>query len=498
MMDRIEEKPRVSGQQTIIGNTVLSTISEMSLLAVSVYYILAARFLGDVEFGKFGAAAGLVGLFILFVIFGFFYSITKVIVRERNKAGVYVTNALFVQSILALFFFGLCFTVVSVLSDTYPSDVRAVIIVVYIAEVLKSYNLTLRASCKAMGFFKFDTIAMLIERFFLLFAGMAVLLMGYPLIVVAGVLAVARGISFILLMVFQYRMGLHVLRCPDLRVSLYLVRNSVEYVVQSIFLRIFDHIDVVMLTWMRPFWEVGWYNLGRRIFEGLWMIPNMITEATYPEINARHLVSKDLVFRLFDKAFKYMLVIAIIVSVGTVIIGRTLIDLLFGEDFKHTAAVLMILGTAIVPSYLQFFFGNTLIAINLQRRVIAMSIARSVLNILLNLIFIPLYGYIGATIATGTTELFSMVGYGVMMAGEGLVRRSQVGFILKLGFAALILSGTNLLFSSISPIIRFFMTIGLYGLLLWMLRVFSGEEVDTFKHFIAGRWQSLKHTFNRS
>jgi O-antigen/teichoic acid export membrane protein len=342
-----------------------------------------------------------------------------------------------------------------------------------------------------MGHFKYDAIAMTTERSFLLVAGLVVLLKGYPLVVVAGVLAVSRFISFVLLLSFQYRMGLRVLRIPDLHTSLNLAKTSAEYVIQSVFLKIYDHIDVVMLTWMRPFTEVGWYSAGRRIFEGLWMIPNMITEATYPEINARHLVSKDLVFKLFDKALKYMLVIAVIVSVGTVIIGRTLVDLLWGESFANTSTVLMLLGVAIVPSYVRYFCGNTLIAINLQKRVIAMSIARSVLNVGLNLILIIFYGYIGATIATVATEYFSMAVYIQMMRKEGLMNRSQLPVLGKLGVAAAGLIGFNLLTSSLHPIIRFFMTIGVYLILLWLLKVFERDEILAFKRFVSARWKGF-------
>jgi O-antigen/teichoic acid export membrane protein len=474
---------QASSGQKIIGNTVLSTLSELSLVFTSVYYILVARFLGDTQFGKFGTAIGFVGLFTLLIHFGFSYSIVKVIVKEKEKTGLFVANALYIQFALSLFCFIACMGAASLLKAKYPIEVRQLIAITFAAEMLKCFNLTLRASCKALGEYRYDTIAVNAERFFLLGAGLLFLLSGYGLLTVALLLALSRLISFLLLGMFILKSGYPFFLFPNATLVKTLIKSSFVYVVQSAFWRVYDYIDLVMISLMRPFHEVGWYRAGRQILEGLWFIPNILTEAIYPELNARHHLSNDHVFKLFDKAFKYMLSISVMVCIGTVVIAKALIEMLYGPSFEKTTLVLILLGIAVIPSYLRYMFGNTLIAVNLQKKETMIAASRSGFNVVANLALIPFYGYIGATIATVATDYFSIVFYFIILKKQGLVRISQLRFIYKPFLAAGFVIPVFFLIRHYHGVIQFFILIGVYIIAVFALRIFERDEIVMIRKY---------------
>ncbi len=475
---------KVATSHQIMGNTLLSSLSEMSLIFTFVFYILAARYLGDEAYGKFASALAFVGLFSMFVLFGFSYSITKIIVRDRDRAGFYAGNALSIQFFIAIALLLVSSGVAWLLRVKYPPEVRTVIAIVFLAESFRCFGMTLRSTCKALGRFHYDTLAVNAERIFLLIAGGVLLVSGKGVEAAAWVLLFSRAVSFFLLLGFLGRSGQKIRLKPGLSTCRMLVRQSWIYVLQSSFWTLNNYVDVVMLSLLRNFVEVGWYSVARRFFEGLWFVPNIITEAVYPELSARHLVSRELVVKLFMRSFKYTLIVATVITMCTVMAAPDLIRLAYGSEYEQSILVLVLLGIAVVPSFLRYLFGTTLIAVNQQKKVTMLDAVRSALNIVLNLILIVLYGYIGAAVTTVVMEYLTLIAYFLVLKKEGLIRRKALGFSLKPLLAAALLFAGYTLFQELSGWIKLAGVFVLYWLLLFMMKIFDREELRIFKTFL--------------
>ncbi|NWG32643.1 MAG: flippase [Rhodocyclaceae bacterium] len=492
-MDRSSSSISVSSPQKILWNTIFSTFSEFSLFFTFLFFILVARFLGDTAFGQFSSALAFVGIFTLLVIFGFSYSITKWIVRDRSNSGAYTGAALIVQFGLTLLCFGITYGTALLFHHKYPHEVRMLILLVYVAECLKCYTLTLRSAVKALGGFHFDTLAMNAERVVLVVLGGILLLLGKGLYTAAGILVFSRMISFVLLYWAVHRLSPDGISFPGMDVCIQLVRESWIYMVQSLFWRVYDYIDVVLLSLLSTFEATGWYGAGRRILEGLWIIPNILTEALYPELNARHLVSPQLVKNVLDKAVKYLMMIGFGVCIGVLVLSKSLVQWFYGSAFQHTANVLLILGLTIVPSYLRYVFGNTLIAINLQKKEIEISAGRSIFNILANVILISRYGFLGAAVATVLTDFFALglylrLLYKVHLAGKAWIKDFGKSFASFLCVIPLFWG-----IRGISAPVQCLVLLGTYLVFLWIFRALTVHEMVFFYSHLAGKWREFIH-----
>jgi O-antigen/teichoic acid export membrane protein len=475
---------RTSSRQKIIGNTLFSLLSELSLLFTVVFSILAARFLGDREFGKLGAAVGFVGIFTLFIVFGFSYSIPKIINRRPENAGAAVWNALIIQASFSLACAVVCMSVAGLLRTKYTADVRILIGIVFIAETFRCFVFTLRAAFKTLGRFHYDTIAVNAERIFLLLAGTWVLIQTRNVIWAAVVLALSRAISFFILVFFLFRDGLHRNAGPSLAGCRMLMADSWIYAIQTGIFRLYDSIDLFMLSLMRPFAEVGWYRAGRQIIDGLTFIPNVLTEVVYPEMNSRHMVSDRMVTRLFERSFKYILITAVFVGLAVILFSGRIVALIYSPDYVRTVAVLAVLGISVIPAYIRYLFGNILIAINLQKSVLAVSGIRVGLNLVLNYILIRSYGYMGAAAATVAVEVFSFGVYAYLLKKQKFINRSQWAFAFKpilAGAAVLVLQRCM---PDMHFLVRFFILFLSYIGVIFALKTFDREEMSAFKLFI--------------
>jgi len=148
---------------------------------------------------------------------------------------------------------------------------------------------------------------------------------------------------------------------------------------------------------------------------------------------------------------------------------------------------LILLGFAVIPSYLRYLFGNTLIAINLQKKETVVAACRSGFNICANLSLIPFYGYVGATVATVATDYIAIAIYVVILGKQGLIHKRQLRFIYKPLLAGIVLSPIYFLFSGLYAFFAFFIFIILYIAMLFLMRIFDPQEIEVFRKYIRNK-----------
>lgn len=478
---------RVSPPRRIVWNTVFSAFSELSMLFTAAFFFLAANRLGKDVWGQFNTAMGFTGLFAMLILFGFSYSITKVIVRRPRDAGVAVSNALWLQAGLTVLTLGLCYGAALVFREKYTWSFRLLLLVVFAAESLKSWTLTLRAAVKALGGFHHDTVAMNAERVVLLVVGGGLLVSGRGVFAAAWVFAASRLISFVWLFFAVRRLCPGGYVRPSAKVSASLLSESWIYVAQSALWRVYDYIDTVLVSLLTiGFGPAGIYGVARKILESLWLVPNVLTEATYPEIAGRSLVSKDLVRTLLGRAIRYLTAAAFAVAVGTVLMAGTVMGW-FGPEYREGGKALAVLGLAVVPAYLRYLFGNTLIAVNLQKREIAASAARSVFNVAVNIVLIRRWGIIGAAAATAATDVFIVFLYWGILEKAGFVVRSQLAVLGKPFAALTLMAPVYWLIHGVHPAIQCAILLPLYAVLITAFGLFDRSELEWFRKSLAGK-----------
>ncbi len=172
---------------------------------------------------------------------------------------------------------------------------------------------------------------------------------------------------------------------------------------------IYFRIDAVMLSYLRPGVEVGWYGLAYRIVESTLFFPAMFGGLLLPHISAslsarninkaRGFVEQGLILIMTGGGF-----VAVVLS----IYASEIIQFLSGPAFLPAARLLQILTIALFIMFVGNFFGYILVSLNKQKELLYLSLALVVGNIVANAIFIPLFGATAAAITTVCTEICAM------------------------------------------------------------------------------------------
>ena len=389
--------------------------------------------LAPVSFGRYSVAFAFVGLFRLLPDLGMSYASTLAISRERALARPLVWNLLGFQTLLSLLSLLLCLGVGRAL---YSGETWVAVAVLSFDLVFKAFKTTLRWALKSLERYGVEAVSLLVERSaILLFAG-ASLLAGYGVVPFVLVFAAVRLVDMLALAAYVTARVLPLRLAFDGRLWRDLLLKGLPFAYVGLMLTLTFQVDAVLLGAMRGPAEVGFYRAPTLVLEGLTLVPRVIGYALIPTMAALHGTAPGAVTELYRRGSKYLLLAGLPVAVLGVLESDRLIPQLFGNAYQPSVPASVILLPATVFMFLSNFGETTLACIDRWKTIVVVSTAALLLNVGLNLAWIPTHGYHGAAWATLATEGFYFAATAAALAAYGH-RVSWLGLLLRPAAATL-------------------------------------------------------------
>jgi len=447
---------------------------------------LAARYLGPVDFGAWSLATAFVGLFRILPDFGMSYASTLAISRERSEARRLTGNLLGFQAVLSLLTLGLCLGIGRLL---YHGVFWIAVVVLSFDLILKALKVTLRWLLKSFEMFGTEAASLLIERLLILALGFWSLRAGWGVVGFVVVFVLVRLPDTAGL--YAYIHGRVVPLVPSYDKGLWreLFQKGLPFAYAGAMILLFFQVDTVLLGQIlgptRGPTEVGWYSAPVRILEGLSLVPRILSYALIPTMASLYKSSPSAVSELYRRGSKYLLLAGLPVAAFGILESHRFIPLIFGEKFLPSVSASRILIPAAAFMFLSNFGETTLACINRWGTIVIVSTLALVVNVALNLLWIPIYGYHGAAWATLLTEAayFAMTAlalwkYGQRASWLALVARPALAtpaFALALWLAR----DLPFLWASVLASAAFLPATLLLG-------VFDQKEIDLIKGLLRG------------
>jgi O-antigen/teichoic acid export membrane protein len=179
-----------------------------------------------------------------------------------------------------------------------------------------------------------------------------------------------------------------------------LLKDSWPLALSGIVVMVYMKIDQIMIKHMMTEEAVGYYAAAVRLCEAWYFIPVTLCNSIFPAIvNAKN-VSEEFYNNRMQKLYDLLTWLAIAIAVPVTIFSDQIITLLFGNEFLPASPVLTIYIWAGIAVFLGVASSQYLINENLTKLSFFRTSVGMVVNVVLNLILIPVYGIIGAAIAT--------------------------------------------------------------------------------------------------
>ena len=456
-----------------LRNTVLILVARVISRIIALIAVIAiGNSLGDTRFGEMQTAVTYVGLVGVVTDLGFSALYVREGARDTHALARYWNNIASLK--LVLFVVGLPL----LLAALYVAGLRSLLLPSFAVLVLSGYQLLLRNTLYAMQKLGFEIIEIVPEAVVVL----VLALVGAHLGADAGYYLWAYAASYALACVYfaivllrkgvlrpRWKLDTSLLR-PWLRAAIPL---GITFVITTVYFK----IDVPILQRFRPYDEVGWYTFAYKPFESLLFIPFTLRGVVFPLLSLYHRRAPDRVLVLSEKFFKALVLLGWPVTVGIFLLAPQFNDLL--RLYPESAASLQILALGIVFMFADNTFAATLNAIDKQMLFAMVAVVGLVINVGVNLVVIPRYGYLGASWAVVVTEAaLVVVGWFVLRAQLGAIR--VVRSTWKTIVAGLLMGGFIVLAHPQGRLMLVVVVVAsavIYGLVLLLLRVADAEEV---------------------
>lgn len=185
-----------------------------------------------------------------------------------------------------------------------------------------------------------------------------------------------------------------------------IIQESYPLGIMLFFNLIYFRVDIIILSFYKSTIDVAIYGYAYKYFEFLLAIPLFLSNSVYPFLLGS-LKNLRKYYALGQNYILIFLLLSIIIIVPAWV-GSPLISIV-KKDFIPSILIFRILLIALPVFFITNILQWILIAKNQKTFLLKIYIASAILNILLNLIFIPLYGAIAAALITGISELFILV-----------------------------------------------------------------------------------------
>ena len=194
----------------------------------------------------------------------------------------------------------------------------------------------------------------------------------------------------------------------------------------SVAISIYTVLDTLMLGFMTDYREVGFYNNAMHISRALLMVVTSLSVVAIPRIS-QYCREQDYgrINDLANKSLSLVSFLAFPITFGVACIAPTFVPLFFGVEFEGAVLPLMILSLLVIAIGMNNLFGmQILVAMSLDKLFLRSTLVGTVTNFILNLVLIPMYSAVGASISSVIAETLIVLVMGIFIYRNTPVRFS--------------------------------------------------------------------------
>lgn len=158
-----------------------------------------------------------------------------------------------------------------------------------------------------------------------------------------------------------------------------------------------------------------------------------------PTLSRAYLTDVGLVQRWYFRSVKIILLIGLPIATGGTIVALPLFLLLYGEQYLPSVSIFQIIVWDVPLLLFTSFCGNMTTVIGEERMAARIYFTAAIVNVLGNLLLIPMFGMYGAAIATLLTDFAAAVQF-YRVLGHRLKLPNMTSVALRVVFACIVMA----------------------------------------------------------
>ena len=303
------------------------------------------------------------------------------------------------------------FAIFSVILYAFDSDKTrvSIILLASLAVLPQAIAVTFDGIFIALRKLQFSAIASLIGSITIAFLGFSLVSKGFGVLGAINAIIIGQFIFAATLILLLYKQG--GLKISEVKLSVIkkALSGSLPYGLLAILGLLYFRIDTILLSYMKGNFETGIYAAGYKFLETLVFIPNALSFALFPKFVRLHQENPKAIRGLMLKSIRLMFFAGVLIALSYYLILPSIIRA-FLPQFISAISVIKILALAIPFMFVHVPLSQVLLSSDKYlKHVIYFSAVPLSLNIFLNILFIPQYGFLGASWVTVASDIISTI-----------------------------------------------------------------------------------------
>ncbi len=218
---------------------------------------------------------------------------------------------------------------------------------------------------------------------------------------------------------------------------LFQFKEALPLIIVDLLIIIQTRTDILLLKTLCDDTTVGLFTPPSRLVEALILIPTVLITVSLPVMSQLAKEDRQNFEVLFRRLLKLLLSIGIISAILITFLSNIIIQLMFGEQYTYSSAILSVLVWTTPLFFIVAGWSSVLVVIGKQRWQFVVMGTMAILNVILNILFIPKYSGVGAAWAKVITNasflLIALIPLEIRREGYILINSTLMSLVIASG-----------------------------------------------------------------
>lgn len=395
------------GNSAVVRNASWIILGKILQMLINlVVGLLTARYLGPANYGLIGYAQAFTVFFSAFCTLGINSIIVKEILDAHENEGEILGTSLGLQAISSLLsvltIIGISFVLDA--SEPHTQLVVALYSISVIFRIFEVFDYWFQSRLES----KKSAMASLTAYIITSTYKVLLLVLGKPV----EYFAVATSLDYlciaVMLVALYFRENGERLSF-SWKYGKALLGKSHHYILSGLMVAIYAQTDKIMLKQMIGDAENGYYATALSLCSVWCFVLAAIITSLNPVIMQAHKEDKEKYAKLNRLLYSIVFYVSAAVSLCFVFLGDWLIPLMYGEVYLPASVPLKILTWQTAFSYLGVARNTWIVCENKQKYLKSIYISAAIVNVILNVLLIPIWGAAGAAVASLMAQITTVM-----------------------------------------------------------------------------------------
>jgi O-antigen/teichoic acid export membrane protein len=380
---------------------------------------IVARYLGLERFGIYAFITAIALTLGPAAAFG----VTRMVVRELAKRNVndreFFTTACVIQAVFCAFLMGIGIMLTYLTNWSHTTDVA--VLLALAGALIMALGETHMSVTWAHERMDFSLIAGGVQKVSLLVFICLVAVFDAGFLALFWARLWAAVLYFLISAVLVYARFLKPCLCFRMDYARNIIRESLPLCVARLQQALLLRVDVFVLKWLSTPAAIGLFEVPHRLISQVQILASSVNMSVFPVLaRSTDPAAREMLQKSYGQTVRFLLVTGLFLTGAMNVCAEPFMSLLFGSEFLPAVASLRVLSSVIGMLFVSTFQFSLLVALGKPRlNVLCLGIALLV-NFTLDVVLIPGYGYLGASVAT-------LIAYFVrVVVSTWLVRRERI------------------------------------------------------------------------